>query len=269
MVFLSAEHLRGDTAPDDAPSMWEVESEQFQDQWRRNNDVDIDGDGLKDLFRTISTTADNASSRPSVFLGPFDSDRFTDEADATFEEDDPDGSDEATAVCTSPSGGALLVLWRHAGGLGDPSYVNRHHIYAWEGAGSYAPGDAQITLLDEEDETAAALTCGGDVDGDGIEELAMEVEGDGYVTHASETFFAMVELPDSGTWLSPDLASFFIAHPTTDNAEVAPPLLGTDVDGDGTDDILYTSSYRSIADDHAFERYRTRLLVYHGERPGL
>ena len=272
MVFLSMGHFAGEDAVADAPGLWEATGDLVEGGTVTNTSNlgrDIDGDGIGDLFRTISTTPDSRSSRPSVFLGPFDADRYTDEADATFEEDSPDGTDEAALTCTSPSGGALLVLTRHGGGLDDTEYPFRHPVFAWEGAGTYAPGDARTTLLDVADATAFAVACGGDVDGDGAEELAMHYDGDALSTHGIRTFFAMVELPDSGTWQTPDIADYFVAHPTSDNASVSAPLLGADVNGDGTDDLVYASAYDAIEDDHEYDLWRSRILVYHGERPGL
>jgi hypothetical protein len=269
MVFLSGAHFSGDTDPDDAPALWDSGTDVLANSNRSTMGRDIDGDGLGDLFGTIRTTSDGRSSRPAVFLGPFDADRYTDEADATFEEDDPDGMDEEAAVCTAPTGGAVLVLRRYGGDLDATEFPYRHDVFTWEGPGSYLPGDAQVRLLDRLETTSSAVSCGGDVDGDGQEELAMFTGGIAYHTHAVDTWLAMIELPDSGTWETPDLTEFFVSHPASDNGGPTSPLLGTDVDGDGTDDLLYTSSYKSIADDHKFERYRTRLRVDRGERPGL
>lgn len=194
-----------------------------------DNDVDADGDDL------VIASFDAASTGGGTVV--VDDDGALDYTPAagffgtdTFEYAVTDGTDEASATVTVYVAPVLVPLGAVAGGLGGFAI------------------DGEV----DDDEAAAPVAAGGDVDGDGLDDILVGAPGSDQVQpNAGRGYVVLGKTDDTDTVLLADLVEGtggFVIDPEFISSETARGISNAgDVNGDGLADILVGAPQESIA----------------------
>ncbi|NOY27286.1 MAG: hypothetical protein GXP62_15570 [Oligoflexia bacterium] len=259
--LLGPAQFDGTAGLDDAVAIWPTGCE-WCETGRGLVTGDVDGDGVRDLMFSHGLSGfedgiETFTSTTLIFLGPFDADRTTDDADVVIDESD---LSPHSGIAWIPGGFNHLIIEDADGEdggvsrvvLGNPwsepvgdEYAGSVHIFEWDGSAAlWGPDDASVVLrgVPGSDTAALPMSYGGDLDRDGVAELVVPAGNPDGIDDSRGGVY-IVELPASGTV---DLLSDsdVVIESSDSTGELNFPVVsGHDLDGDGIDDLLIGDFY--------------------------
>jgi len=211
---------------------------------------DVDGDGVQDALLGAPGVDEGATDGGAelLFLGPLLGEISAEDADARLlgvSADDQVGEVPGSSADLDGDGRAeILIGAPHA----DRSAANLGVVYGFYGppAGDRSLADAELIVAGtEEDERLGAVVSGGDLDGDGAQDLVIAETGNWSGSTSGGSVYILLA-PGSGS-LSTDDASERLSAGTGDDFGHALGVV-PDLDGDGGDELMlsHNSDYQAF-----------------------